>query len=60
MSAHRNAIKRQKKATKIITQSATETYMSQMAADPYMEQRKILQQAAMDRRVAEARKAMGR
>lgn len=58
MSSHRNAIKRQKKATKIIMQSATQTYASQLKADPAMELRRQMQEAAMSRRVAEARKAL--
>lgn len=58
MSSHRNAIKRQKKAIKIINQSATQTYASQLKADPAMEQRRAFQAAMMNRRVEEARKAL--
>lgn len=59
MSSHRNAIKRQKLATKTITKSATRTFESQLKADPFMKERTALFTSMTDRHIAEERAMRG-
>jgi len=47
-----------KTTIKKINQGVAQTYQSQLKSDPAMELRRRIQQAGMNRRVAEARKAL--